>query len=393
MAGPLKIKTSDITSGNISGLQELSTAEKKDYTANIITTEFASSVGTASIEVTTGSLTSGFTSIGTFTDRTRTEAVGTHPAAGGLSTTVYTFGEDTRVATDNKTATPLRLNSDGEIVESTDAEIDSEILDDVINAMITDDANTAGQYWLSASAPAGGTWTSRGQIDDTQTDGTTVTKYLWQKTAATTVPASATNRTLTKFDGESVAEFSDTELQSLTNRFRNRVVATNIGRYEVSTSAPTSGGTWQQRGETLTDQLKDIVSVAYAGNYTGSYSGTYSTAFAGDYTGNYTGYFTGNYTGYYSGAYAGNYTGSYTLFYGGSIGGYFDGTYTGYYTGAYEGTYSGSYSTVFAGTYTGYYTGYFTGAYSGTYTGYYAGDTVQASSSTQESKKLFLRIA
>lgn len=394
MAGPLKIKTDDITVSNIQGLQELTVAEIKNYTANIITTEFASASGTASIEVTSagGSLSAGFTSIGTFTDRVRSEEVGDHPAAGTTTSTTYTFGEATGVATDNKSAVPLRLDGNNKVEPSTDSEIDTEILDEVINAMITDDVNTAGQYWLAASAPAGGTWVNRGQIDDTQTDGTTVTKYLWQKTAATTVPASASNRTLVKSDGKSIKEFSDVELQSLTNRFRNRIVATNIGRYEVVTSAPGTG-TWQQKGETLSDQLKTIADQAYAGNYTGSYSGTYSQGFTGSYTGYYTGSFTGNYTGYYTGTYAGNYTGAYTLFYGGSIGGYFNGTYTGYYSGAYTGYYAGSYSTNFAGAYSGTYTGNFTGAYSGTYTGYYTGATIQSTSSTQESKKLFLRIA
>jgi len=392
MAGPLKIKTDDITASNIQGLQELTVAEIKNYTANIITTEYASASGTASLQVTSGALSAGFTSIGTFTNRVRSEEVGDHPAAGTTTSTTYTFGEATGVASDTKTAVPLRLDGNNKVEPATDAEIDTEILDEVIEAMIQDDANTAGQYWLAATAPAGGTWVNRGQVDDTQTDGTTVTKFLWQKTAATTVPGSSTNRTLVKDGGINIKEFSDSELQSLTNRFRNRIVATNIGRYEVVASAPGTG-TWQQKGETLTDQLKTVADQAYAGAYTGTYAGTYSTAFAGNYTGYYAGFFTGNYTGYYTGFYSGAYAGTYTLFYGGSIGGYFTGYYTGAYSGAYAGTYTGSYSTNFAGTYTGYYTGNFTGNYTGYYTGFYTGATIQATSSTQESKKLFLRIA
>jgi len=443
MAGPLKIKTADITSGDtIEGLQELSASELKDYTANIITTAFAGTAGVGSIEVTSadGSLTTNFSSIGTFTNRVRVENVGDHPAVGTTTTEVYTFGQNDSTATDNKTFTPLRINSNGEVAESTDSEIDSEIIDELIDAMITDDANTAGQYWLAATAPAGGTWVNRGQVDDTQTDGTTVTKYLWQKTAATTVPSSATNRTLIKFADDGVVEATDAELQSLTNRFRNRIISNNIGTYEVVSSAPGTG-TWQQKGETLTDQLKTITDVTYTGGYTGAFTGSYTAAYTGSYigtynrayagtysrgftgaytgyyTGAYTGYFTGSYTGYYTGYYTGSYSGAYTLFYGGSVGGYFTGAYAGTYAGAYAGTYSGSYSQNFsgayAGTYSGSYTGAFTGsytaaysgayagtynqAYAGTYsrsfTGTYVGATVQATSSTQESKKLFLRIA
>lgn len=410
MAGPLKIKTADITSGGIvDGLQELSAAELKDYTANIITTAFAGTAGTGSVEVTSadGSLTTNFSSIGTFTNRVLAAEVGDHPAASTTTQVVYTFGQNDSTATDSKSFRPLRSNG-ATIEESTDSEIDTEIMDDLINAMITDDANTAGQYWLAASAPSGGTWVNRGQVDDTQTDGTTVTKYLWQKTAATTVPAGATNRTLTKFSADGVREATDAELQSLTARFRNRIISNNVGTYQIVASAPGTG-TWQQKGETLTDQVKDISNQNYSGGYTGAFTGTYTSTYTGVYTGSYTsayagtytGSFTGAYTGYYTGYYTGAYSGAYTLFYGGSIGGYFTGAYSGAYSGAYAGTYSGSYSSNFTGSYssaysgnyTGNYNSTFTGTYSQSFTGTYVGATVQSTSSTVESKKLFLRIA
>ena len=410
MAGPLKIKTSDITSGdNISGLQELSSSELKNYTANIITTAFAGTAGVGSIEVTSagGSLTTNFSSIGTFTNRVLDAEVGDHPAASTTTDLVYTFGQNDSTATDSKSFRPLRSNG-GSVEQSTDAKIDTEIMDELIDAMITDDANTAGQYWLAASAPSGGTWVNRGQIDDTQTDGTTVTKYLWQKTAATTVPAGATNRTLTKFNDDSIVEATDAELQSLVARFRNRIISNNIGTYEVVSSAP-GAGTWQQKGETLTDQVKDITNQNYSGGYTGAFTGSYTSSYTGAYTGSYTsaysgaytGNFTGAYTGYYTGYYTGAYAGTYTLYYGGSVGGNFTGSYSGAYSGTYAGTYSGSYSSNFtgsyssayAGTYSGTYNSSFSGTYSSSFTGTYVGATVQSTSSTQESKKLFLRIA
>ena len=409
MAGPLKIKTADITSGGIvDGLQELSAAELKDYTANIITTAFAGTAGTGSVEVTSagGSLTTNFSSIGTFTNRVLAAEVGDHPAASSTTQVVYTFGQNGSTATDSKSFRPLRSNG-ATIEESTDAEIDTEIMDDLINAMITDDANTAGQYWLAASSPSGGTWVNRGQVDDTQTDGTTVSKYLWQKTAATTVPAGATNRTLTKFSADGVREATTSELQSLTARFRNRIISNNVGTYQIVASAPGTG-TWQQKGETLTDQVKDISNQNYSGGYTGAFTGAYTSAYTGAYTGSYTsaysgaytGNFTGAYTGYYTGYYTGAYAGTYTLYYGGSVGGNFTGYYSGAYAGAYAGTYSGSYSSNFtgsyssayAGTYSGSYNRAYSGSYSQNFTGTYVGATVQSSSSTVESKKLFLRI-
>ena len=355
MAGPVKIKAPSETLANgVTGLQELTDAERKNYTANKLTTKFAQTTSVGSLQVGTSGAPANFTSIGTFTNRERDDAVNTHPTDGAFTSTTYTFSQGTSTATDGKTVRPIRLDSNGSIYESTDAQIDSEIIDPCIKAMVDQDANTCGQYYLSGSAPAGGTWTSRGTITDTQVDNTDVTKTLWQKTAATTVPSTTTNRTIVKVTGSDAGfkEFSDTEIQALEGRFRNRIAANNIGKYVVDTAAPGTG-TWQQMGETLTDQLKNTASYAYAGSYTGSY------------TGNYTGAYAGNYTGYY--------TGSFQRFFGGFL--------------------NGTFNSDFAGTYTGFYSGTYTGSYSGTYIGYYAGVTIISTSSTQESKKLFVRIA
>lgn len=358
MAGPVKIKAPSETLANgVTGLQELTDAEIKNYTANKLTTKFAQTTSVGSLQVGTSGAPANFTSIGTFTNRERDDAVNTHPTDEAFTSTVYTFSQGTATATDGKTVRPVRTAStgsvDSDLSESTDAQIDSEIIDPCIKAMVDQDANTCGQYYLSGSAPAGGTWTSRGTITDTQVDGTDVTKTLWQKTAATTVPSTTTNRTLVNTSNSTnFKEYTDALIEELEGRFRNRIAANNIGKYVVDTAAPGTG-TWQQMGETLTDQLKDTATYNYAGTYTGSYSGTYE----GTYTGNYTGTYQGTYRPSYSG------------FLGPS------------YTGNYSGTYAGN------------YTGYYTGSYSGNYTGYYAGVTIISSSSTQESKKLFVRTA
>lgn len=363
MAGPIKLKASgDNLSNPLEGVQEITVAEIKAYTANILTTKFASTTGVGSLQVGTSGAPTNFTSIGTFTNRVMNNAVGTHPVdPNDFSSTVYTFSQGTSTATDGKTARPLRVdNNETALDECSDNSIDTEIIDLCIKAMVDQTTNTCGQYYLSAAAPAGGTWTSRGTVSDTQVDGTTVTKTLWQKTAATTNPSSSTNRTLVKKQDDGIQEFTTAEIEALEGRFRNRIAANNIGKYVVDTSAPGTG-TWQQMGETMTDQLKNTASYAYSGTYAGTYTGSYSGTYAGTYTGNYTG------------SYAGTYRPSYNGFLGPS------------YTGNYSGTYTGSYI--------GYYTGSYSGSYIGYYTGAYSGVTVIATSSTQESKKLFVRIA
>jgi len=354
MAGPAKIKSpSDTLANGVEGIQQLTVSEVKNYTANIITTAFAATKDTASLDITTGSVPAGYTEVGTFNDTFYTVPVGTHPLnTGGFSTTTYRLSQKTSASTDNKTAVPLRITDVGTLEESSDTEIDTEILDQVIKAMVDGDGDTAGRYWLSASAPTGGTWVSRGTLTDTQTDNTTVTKTLWQKTTATTVPSSTTNRTLVKYDTDGITELSTSELQSLTNRMRNRIIDSSIGTYVLDSSAPGTG-TWQQLGETMTDQRKTYSYVNYSGSYSGPYAGTY--------------------TGSYSGAYAGTYTDTFILYYGGFVGGYYTGSFEGYYSGSYSGTYSGSYS--------------------GTYIGSYGSATLNATSGTISSRRLYIRIA
>jgi hypothetical protein len=351
MAGPVKVKVS----GDVEqGLQVLTAAELYQYTGQLILEKFASvNTGTSSVNVTTGSVPANHASIGTFTDRKRNDAVGTHPTS-AASTTVNTYTMYQNETTNSATiTTPVTLNADGDVLEMTAAEINTEICDAVITSYVEQQATSAGQYYLSASAPSGGTWTNRGTISDTQVDGTTVTKTLWQKTAATTDTTRVSGTGFVKkLDDNSLQEMTDAEIELLFARVANRIKDNDIGKFVLASAAPGTG-TWQQMGEIMTDQMKDTATYAYAGSYTGTYSGSY--------------------VGAYAGAYAGSYIGAYRLYFSGFSGAAYVGTYTGYYTGYYSGSYTGSYS--------------------GTYAGTYNGLTIISSSSTQESKRLWMRTA
>ena len=431
---PLKIKasTTPITSANFQGLQVMSDTEIKNYIAYQLTLAYATAASngnnTADINITTDNSGPG-TSIGTFTDTDRTEATGTHPATGGTTSTTYYAKQVT--ATDSGSASTLPVGYGTGIEELTSSEINTDILDKVINAMVTESSYTAGQYKLQASAPAGGTWTSRYTITDVANGGNTTT-YLWQKTTPTTA-GDGDLRPLKVYSGNNVKQMSDAEIQQMLPNFRNRIISTGIGTYSLQASAPV-GGTWVQMGDAFSDTREQVVSQNYTGNYSGSYTGNYTGTYSGNYTGPYSGAYTGNYTGSYSGsyvgpaaysgAYSGSYTGNYvgtyagtgpysgayssafagtymgpgyahayvgeyTLYYGGFAAhwytgyytSYFSAAYTGYYTGYFTGYYTGpkNYSGTYSGAYTGYYTGYYTGTaaysgtYSGTYTGYYTG--------------------
>lgn len=324
MAGPITLKAGayPAVADGLEGFQELTVAEIKNQVAGEITLKFATDTdgsGTAELNVVTGG-SAGSDEIGTFTNRERQEAVGVHPAGGATTDTVYRFNQISATSSESHDR-PLRW-TDTSIEESTDSEIDTEILDHCIKAMVDEDANTVGQYKIDTSTPSGGTWTARYTIAETQVDGTDVNYYLWQKTAPTT-DAGTNENILLKANNTTgaVIEMAESSLHTLVPAFQNRIIASGIGTYLLRSTTPSETGTWAQMGGTMTDQLKDITSANYAGDYTGSYVGYYQRFFGG------------------------------------------------FLNGAFAGTYSG------------------------TFTGFFAGNTVQSTSSTQETKQLFVRTA
>lgn len=425
---PLRVKASayPVSSSNFQGLQEMTDTEIEQYLSAIITKDFADNTngtGTGELNVTTDGSGAG-TTIGSITDTKRDDAIGTHPTDGATSNVnVYTAKQVTAAASESITNRMVGYETSGNvgINEFTDAELDTDIIDKVIADMVGLGNYTVGQYHLSTSAPSGGTWTARYTLVDTQVDETEDTKYIWQKTAATS--SAVDNYKPCKVEGSSgIKEMTVAEMEQIVPNFRNRIVENfastqGVGTYKLQSGAPSETGTWTQMGDELKDTKQQVGSVnytgAYSGSYTGNYTGGYTGAknYAGAYSGNYSGNYTGTYTGTsaYSGTYAGNYTGTYTgsyqRFFSGYSGGFFSGnyagTYTGYYTGYYTGAknYSGTYSGTYSGSYTGYYTGTsaYSGTYSGTYTGYYsgtyAGDTILAAEEDVSSVKLWLRTA
>tara|TARA_B100000530_G_C15928083_1_gene475771 strand:+ start:269 stop:1486 length:1218 start_codon:yes stop_codon:yes gene_type:complete len=402
---PLKIKASSypVSASNFQGLQEMTDTEIEQYYSATLLKDFSDNTngsGVGEINVTTDGSGTG-TTIGSITDTKRQDAIGTHPTAGATTNVnVYTFKQVNSTASESITNRPLGYETSGNvgINEFTDAELDTDILDKVLGDLVAQGNYVTGQYTLASSAPSGGTWTSRYTLVDTQVDETEDTKYIWQKTAATT--AAVDNYKPLKLDGTSVKEMSVAEMEQIVPNMRNRITDSTIGTYALQATAPASG-TWVQQGDAFSDTRQEVGSQTYEGNYSGNYTGNYTGAktYTGSYSGSYTGNFSGNYVGTsaYSGAYSGSYSGSYAADYSGYAGtsysGTYSGSYTGYYTGAktYTGTYSGAYSGSYSGNYVG--TSAYAGTYTGTYTGYYAGDTVLASEETVGTVKLWLKTA
>jgi hypothetical protein len=407
---PLRIKSSayPASSSNIQGLQEMTDAEIEQYISATVTKAFSdASDGTETGDI---NINGSGTAIGSTTDTKRDDAVGTHPTDGASSTVTTYQANQIRTSVSESYTSPLAYLDSGDVGmhEYTDAELDTNIIDKIADDMVAQGSYTTGQYSLSASAPSGGTWTSRYVMADTQVDGTTANKTIWQKTTATTSADTNWRPLKVESGGSGVKQMSDAEVGQLLPNLRNYIVSSGKGYYALQSAAPGTG-TWVQQGDAYTDTKKDVASQnysgAYAGNYSGNYTGNYTGAknYSGTYSGSYTGNYVGSYTGTsaYAGAYSGAYSGSYAQFYSGFAGTYYTGSYTGSYTGYYTGakSYSGTYSGAYSGSYTGTYVGTsaYAGTYSGTYTGYYtgtyAGDTIQSSSSTMDTVRLWLRTA
>lgn len=406
---PLKIKSSatPATSSNFEGLQEMTDAEIEQYISAVITKKFADDTdgsGTAEINIDTANALSGAT-IGTFVDTKRTEAIGTHPASTGTSDTTYYAKQVDSVASSSISDRPTGWDTTlGGIKEFTDAELNTDIIDKVIADMVGGSDYTVGTYKLSVNAPTGGTWTQRYTLTNTYggTNNTTNTIGIWQQTS----PVSSSNANLYPvkvYNTSNLKGATQAEVEQLVPLFRNRIMSTDIGTYQLSSSSPGTG-TWVKMGDAggFTD-TRQVVSPSdysgtynqgysgdYSGTYTGpvSFSGTYTEPYTGsyvgpvNYTGSYTGNFTGTYTGpvNYAGAYVGSFAGAYAGTYTGPVG--YSGTYNQGFTGAYAGVYSGTRAYAYTGTWSGsyilYYGGYansaWTGAYTGSYIGYFSGN-------------------
>ena len=146
MAQPLKVNA-----GN--NLQTMSVAET-DYMVYRMGTTFASTdTGTGSVQVNPAD-TTGLTLIGTFTDTTRQDAVGSHPVGTSVNSTTYNFYQDRRSYSEGSLEVPLEYNtSSGNIEQQSTAVINSTWIDRAQDTIVAMGSNAVGCYVLQPTAP------------------------------------------------------------------------------------------------------------------------------------------------------------------------------------------------------------------------------------------------
>jgi len=264
---PLRIR---YAGANFQDLIEMTDAEMKTIFAYTILVDFATDVSTNRQGTVAIGNPGGWTSIGAFVDKYRTEAVNSPVAAnatGANSTATTTLYQNLVTGTVSITNRAVGL-SGTDIYEFTDAQYNTDIMDLFITDYVAQ--NQVGQYQIKSSgAPAGGTWTSRGTFTDTTdsvSGGTTTTYTLWQKTALASPPSSTDNRPL-KYVTGGLQEMTDAEIKQSTMLFRNRIINTATkGMWKLQNAAPGTG-TWVQMGDTIQDSIQQNVQVFTNGGW------------------------------------------------------------------------------------------------------------------------------
>ena len=240
MGNPLKIK--ETGGGTFLGLQEMQTTEQ-DYAVHQILTEFATSLtGSGTINVNGDG-----TSMGSYSDTTRTGSIGDHPVGSSdFSTATFTLKQNLESVAETSMINPLFLNDSGYAAEHSN-NLNSTLISRALSNLVS---NGLGSYYLSESNPNSSLYSDSGfSITDTNKAGTTTFK-LWRKTKGVSAPS--TVRTAQIYNNSNIQEMSDADIKTLAARLRNQIIATGIGQYKFSASNPAgSGETWIQVGSTV----------------------------------------------------------------------------------------------------------------------------------------------
>ena len=279
------------------------------------------------------------TTVGTFTDTSFDDAVGSHDGSLTTTTTTVTLKQTTGTASESggnfHKPVIFDRSATGDVV-ALKAANDTELNTIVDRALLKTFANEhPGCRRLAASSP-GGDWTAAlsNVFTDTRTDGTSINYSIWIKTSGS-VPTKVAPQILhNTFD---IKAMDAAEIQyTFGQRAKTRITATGIGTYllrNASQGAPTAAGTWVAKG-TATDTKQTTADVSYTRTSTGNFTGNYDGQYAGDYVGNYDGQFIGDYVGNYDGLFTRDSTQGFT------------GNFVGNYEGQYAGNYEGNYTTV-----------------------------------------------
>jgi hypothetical protein len=314
---PLKLE------GTNGDLKEMTTTEENylAYQAGL----HLSALDSSDIVTITASSTNN-TLIGTYTDTTFDDGIGTHGFAGGnvpvvqTTTSLYQREGVTDFTGDSSGYRyPTEFIDNGgtyEVHEFDSSELDT-ITDRLVSRIYT--SEYPGVYRLAASSP-GGNWSvykSNVFEDRLQTNSSGTAYNLFVKSSMT--PPTAVRPVSVKRSAgatgtyEGLQEMTDAEIRyTFGARAQSRIMngTSGVGTYQLRSAtqgAPTDTGTWSAKG-TATDTRYDLVNTDYSATYTRDRETTFTGNFTRDFTGNYTRTRTSSFTGNYIGNFIGNFS-------------------------------------------------------------------------------------
>lgn len=197
-----------------------------------------------------------------------------------LTTTGYTLWQRTTGSALDTALRPLRIDGTTfKQMSNTNIEGLSTFLGEYIRL------NSIGQYAIQTSAPATGTWVSRGSYGD-------IVNNLSSVSYSGSYVGTYTGSYTTYYSGSYTQYYSG----SYTAYYTGYYTSYYTGYYNRGGSTNPYTGTY-------------YAAPSYAGAYATAYAGSYATAYAGSYASSYTGTYASSYTGTYSGTYTGVYSG------------------------------------------------------------------------------------
>lgn len=296
MSNPLTYKGDGV-------LQEMSSSELTALKKAVLI-DFATTNGSGSIYAASGT---GNTLIGTFVDTSFQGNVGEGDVT--IISSSYNLYQDTSAPSGLDPQRPIYFSNISSSLDAASNNTMNVLADSILSYCVTNEG--PGSYQLATSAPSDGdTWVSIGTLSDTYTSGTTSSKQLWKKITA----GSYTVSRPIKYAGYGVLQsFTDSEINQISKKVRQRILETGVGSYRFQASTPTPG-TWVNKGS-ITDTRPTTTPADYTATYVGvasevNYDATVTVNYAGpfDYTGPAEGSYVGDVAAQYAGPVAVDYT-------------------------------------------------------------------------------------
>lgn len=279
---------------NIVGMDASNNIKQFSNTEFNLLADYVLEIMAANTYATTLSSTGTGNTIGTFTDTARQFGPGNTDLT--IVSSTFTLSQYDATTMDAQPDLPNYMGLNQPDANTTELKENmttpDDLADDILARMVSGGVNS---YFINegVTAPSGGSWASVASFNDTINNlSATVTTYtLWHKMSEDTA-GSAALRPL-KLQNNELKRYDDQDLLSIIKKVEERFLSTGVGSYVLQASAPATG-TWAQHSDAIVDSRRttgpDTVGAAYtAVSRTANYTATYTAETSVNYTKTYLG--------------------------------------------------------------------------------------------------------